>query len=256
MRRRSSRSPAPTARRRRRRWPRMLIERAGQRVAMAGNIGPTMLQTLADALDSSRRGCRRADAAGRRVWRAFEVDGGSTRWSSERRRTEPLLNVRRRATASTCRPPPPARCSSTCPRSGCSSSRASSSTASRASSRRRDGAEHHAGPPRLARLDGGLRAAKARVFGERAVMVINRDDPRSRADPGAARRQGRTRKPVERDGRPLRPRRAAAPRRLRPGRSRTAWPGWCARCEVDETREARPRPSAAVDRPRSCTSSA
>ena len=29
----------------------LLIERAGQRVAVAGNIGPTMLQTLADALD-------------------------------------------------------------------------------------------------------------------------------------------------------------------------------------------------------------
>jgi UDP-N-acetylmuramoylalanine--D-glutamate ligase len=29
----------------------MLIERAGKRVAVAGNIGPTMLQTLADALD-------------------------------------------------------------------------------------------------------------------------------------------------------------------------------------------------------------
>ncbi len=29
----------------------MLVERAGRRVATAGNIGPTMLQTLADALD-------------------------------------------------------------------------------------------------------------------------------------------------------------------------------------------------------------
>ena len=29
-----------------------LIERTGQRVAMAGNIGPTLLQTLADALDA------------------------------------------------------------------------------------------------------------------------------------------------------------------------------------------------------------
>ncbi len=30
----------------------LLIERTGRRVAMAGNIGPTMLQTLADALDA------------------------------------------------------------------------------------------------------------------------------------------------------------------------------------------------------------
>ncbi|TXC65397.1 hypothetical protein FSC37_02670 [Piscinibacter aquaticus] len=33
----------------------LLVERAGKRVAMAGNIGPTMLQTLADALDAAAR---------------------------------------------------------------------------------------------------------------------------------------------------------------------------------------------------------
>ncbi|MBS0442217.1 MAG: UDP-N-acetylmuramoyl-L-alanine--D-glutamate ligase [Proteobacteria bacterium] len=32
-----------------------LVERAGRRVAMAGNIGPTMLQTLAEALDAAAR---------------------------------------------------------------------------------------------------------------------------------------------------------------------------------------------------------
>ena len=32
----------------------MLVARTGRRVAMAGNIGPTMLQTLADALDAAR----------------------------------------------------------------------------------------------------------------------------------------------------------------------------------------------------------
>src|SRR5205085_3698024 len=31
----------------------LLIERAGRRVAIAGNIGPTMLQTLSDALDGA-----------------------------------------------------------------------------------------------------------------------------------------------------------------------------------------------------------
>jgi UDP-N-acetylmuramoylalanine--D-glutamate ligase len=33
----------------------LLVERAGRRVAMAGNIGPTLLQTLADALDAAAR---------------------------------------------------------------------------------------------------------------------------------------------------------------------------------------------------------
>ena len=33
----------------------LLVERTGRRVAMAGNIGPTMLQTLADALDAAAR---------------------------------------------------------------------------------------------------------------------------------------------------------------------------------------------------------
>ncbi len=33
----------------------LLVERAGKRVAMAGNIGPTMLQTLAEALDAAAR---------------------------------------------------------------------------------------------------------------------------------------------------------------------------------------------------------
>ncbi len=33
----------------------LLVERAGRRVAMAGNIGPTMLQTLAEALDAAAR---------------------------------------------------------------------------------------------------------------------------------------------------------------------------------------------------------
>jgi UDP-N-acetylmuramoylalanine--D-glutamate ligase len=40
----------------------MLIARAGRRVAVAGNIGPTMLQTLADALDLEPPANRMADA--------------------------------------------------------------------------------------------------------------------------------------------------------------------------------------------------
>ena len=38
----------------------LLVERCGKRVAMAGNIGPTMLDTLAAALERSRRTTARA----------------------------------------------------------------------------------------------------------------------------------------------------------------------------------------------------
>jgi UDP-N-acetylmuramoylalanine--D-glutamate ligase len=56
----------------------LLVERAGRRVATAGNIGPTMLRTLADALDAEA-----ADSAGStplpEVWvlelSSFQLDG-------------------------------------------------------------------------------------------------------------------------------------------------------------------------------------
>jgi UDP-N-acetylmuramoylalanine--D-glutamate ligase len=58
----------------------LLVERAGRRVATAGNIGPTMLRTLADALDAEA-----ADATGSsplpEVWvlelSSFQLDGVS-----------------------------------------------------------------------------------------------------------------------------------------------------------------------------------
>ena len=117
----------------------LLVERAGRSVVAAGNIGPTLLDTLARA---SRRG-------------------------------------------------------RTCPRSGCSSCRASSSKAGhgvqRLRARRRGGAQRHAGPPRLARLDGGLRRRQgARLRQRTALMVVNRDDPLVEAMvPAPAPRQGR-----------------------------------------------------------------
>jgi UDP-N-acetylmuramoylalanine--D-glutamate ligase len=124
-----------------------LIERTGLRVAMAGNIGPTLLQTLADALD--------ADALPE-VWvlelSSFQLDGVDG--------FEPdaatVLNLTQ------------------------------------------DHLDWHGSMAAYA-------AAKGRVFGERAVMVVNRDDPmveqlvRERvARPMPKPARGRAARPVER----------------------------------------------------------
>jgi len=95
-----------------------LIERTGRRVAMAGNIGPTMLQTLAEALD--------ADALPE-VWvlelSSFQLDGVEGFEPS----AATVLNLTQ------------------------------------------DHLDWHGSMAAYA-------AAKGRVFGERAVMVVNRDD--------------------------------------------------------------------------------
>jgi phospho-N-acetylmuramoyl-pentapeptide-transferase len=132
----------------------LLVERAGRRVAMAGNIGPTMLDTLADALDGS--GCRRAAAAASPC-RCRGLGAGAVELPARRR--EGLR------------------------------------------ARRRHGAQRHAGPPRLARLDGRLRGRQGARVRQQAVMVINRDDPAGRGDgagagPGEGQRQA---PPVERE---------------------------------------------------------
>jgi len=109
----------------------LLIERAGKRVAMAGNIGPTLLQTLSDCLLDRQAGGPREDAGAAplpEVWvlelSSFQLDAAQG--------FEPdaatVLNI----------------------------------------------TEDH--------LDwhGNMQAyvaAKARIFGERTVMVLNRDDP-------------------------------------------------------------------------------
>jgi UDP-N-acetylmuramoylalanine--D-glutamate ligase len=117
----------------------LLVERCGQRVALAGNIGPTMLDTLATALDAvdddgvPAAAAERADGRGLpTVWvlelSSFQLDGVHD--------FEPaaatVLNVTQ------------------------------------------DHLDWHGSIEAYA-------AAKARVFGARAVMVVNHDDPRVEA---------------------------------------------------------------------------
>jgi UDP-N-acetylmuramoylalanine--D-glutamate ligase len=120
----------------------LLVERAGRRVASAGNIGPTMLDTLAASLDEPPD-----------VWvlelSSFQLDGVHGFEPS----AAVVLNVTQ------------------------------------------DHLDWHGTMEAYA-------AAKARVYGERAVMVVNRDDPAVEAmvsQPAAAKpAKGRVPKPVPR----------------------------------------------------------
>jgi UDP-N-acetylmuramoylalanine--D-glutamate ligase len=130
----------------------LLVERAGRRVAMAGNIGPTMLDTLAAALDltpwprrcrAMRRWTMRRSPTPTRSPRPRCCPPTATRTSPRRsrrprmRRTSPTPTPspqrrwsppKKRRRCSWPRRRRRRRCSSTCPRCGCWSCRASSST--------------------------------------------------------------------------------------------------------------------------------
>ena len=138
-----------------------LVERAGRRVAMAGNIGPTMLQTLAEALDAAAR--EEEPQALPEVWvlelSSFQLD--------EAKGFEPdaatVLNITE------------------------------------------DHLDWHGSMAAYV-------AAKARVFGKDAVMVINRDDAAvEKLVPEPIPQKGRNAKPIERHvvrfglGEPTRP---------------------------------------------------
>ena len=106
----------------------LLLERSGQRVAAAGNIGPTMLQTLADAIDGDPASTlvERLPEAWVLELSSFQLEGGAA--SGFEADAAALLNL----------------------------------------------SEDH--------LDwhgsiASYGAAKARVFGTRATIVVNRDDP-------------------------------------------------------------------------------
>ena len=161
----------------------LLVERSGRRVAAAGNIGPTMLQTLADAIDAGPAESLRERLP--EVWvlelSSFQLAGSDA--SGFEADAAALLNLSE------------------------------------------DHLDWHGSMADYA-------AAKARVFGTRATIVVNRDDAaRDAARAGAEdaageegpRRQGRRRATSS----------ASAPAcRRAPAtgawRSRTTWPGWCA----------------------------
>lgn len=139
----------------------LLVERTGKRVAMAGNIGPTMLQTLAEALDAAAREDEPQPLP--EVWvlelSSFQLD--------EAKGFEPdaatVLNITE------------------------------------------DHLDWHGSMAAYI-------AAKARVFGKQAVMVINRDDAAvEKLVPEPIPVKGRGAKPIERDvlrfgvGEPTRP---------------------------------------------------
>ncbi|MGD9835680.1 MAG: UDP-N-acetylmuramoyl-L-alanine--D-glutamate ligase [Piscinibacter sp.] len=139
----------------------LLVERTGRRVAMAGNIGPTMLQTLADALDAAAR--EEDPQPLPEVWvlelSSFQLD--------EAKGFEPdaatVLNITE------------------------------------------DHLDWHGSMAAYV-------AAKARIFGKQAVMVINRDDPAvEKLVPEPIPVKGRGAKPIERHvirfgvGEPTRP---------------------------------------------------
>ena len=139
----------------------LLVERAGRRVAMAGNIGPTMLQTLAEALEAAAREDEPQPLP--EVWvlelSSFQLD--------EVKGFEPdaatVLNITE------------------------------------------DHLDWHGSMAAYV-------AAKARVFGKDAVMVVNRDDAAvEKLVPEAIPQKGRGAKPIERHvlrfglGEPTRP---------------------------------------------------
>ena len=133
----------------------LLVERAGRRVAMAGNVGPTMLDTLAAALD--------AGGALPEVWvlelSSFQLEGGGTGVEGFEPDAAALLNVTQ------------------------------------------DHLDWHGSME-------AYMAAKARIFGPRGVMVLNRDDARVEA---IAQAQLATPPPARGKPKP-------APRRGAPGR--------------------------------------
>ena len=130
----------------------LLIERSGKRVAMAGNIGPTMLQTLSDALDGPHPNpLPEGEGEMPEVWvlelSSFQLDGAKG--------FEPdaatVLNITQ------------------------------------------DHLDWHGAMPAYV-------AAKARVFGKNAVMVINRDDPQvEKLVPEPVLVKGRNAKPIVRE---------------------------------------------------------
>ena len=187
----------------------LLIERTGQRVAAAGNIGPTMLQTLADGLSLE---------APRPYPNPFPEGEGAILSRSKKERVLPALPLAGEGWGRSGAFEPPA----ASPQSGLGL-QAKARTASEGndsnqtlpevwvlelSSFQLDGVRHFEPDAAVVlnlsedHLDwhgdmAAYAAAKARVYGQNAVMVVNRDDAAvERMVPAAVPGKGRFAKPV------------------------------------------------------------
>jgi UDP-N-acetylmuramoylalanine--D-glutamate ligase len=188
----------------------MLIERTGRRVAMAGNIGPTMLQTLADALDREPEPAPVAQATveapvvPQAVQEAANDDLGPP-MVDEPVPAASLESVDDELVPTPIVPPPPAAPAfehlpevwvlelSSFQLDEAKGFEPSAATVLNIT---QDHLDWHGSMPAYV-------AAKARVFGRNAVMVINRDDPlveKLIPEPPAPPAKGKARapRPVER----------------------------------------------------------
>ena len=203
----------------------LLIERAGRRVGMAGNIGPTMLQTLADALDLEPDG---GDGEGARPHPSplpegegeMQADAGEGHTeaandthasddadlpSPSGRETEgegeqPLPDTDESTAIDLIPPPPAAPVFEHLPdvwvlelsSFQLDEARSFEPSAATVLNITQDHLDWHGAMPAYV-------AAKARVFGKRAVMVINRDDAQvEKLIPEPIPVKGRHAKPIER----------------------------------------------------------
>ena len=188
----------------------MLIERTGRRVAMAGNIGPTMLQTLADALDREPEPAPVAQATveapvvPQAVQEAANDDLGPPMVDEPLPAASPE-SVEDELVPTPIVPPPPAapvfehlpevwvlELSSF----QLDEAKGFEPSAATVLNITQDHLDWHGSMPAYV-------AAKARVFGRNAVMVINRDDPlveKLIPEPPAPPAKGKARapRPVER----------------------------------------------------------
>ena len=178
----------------------MLIERAGRRVAMAGNIGPTMLQTLADALD--------LEPVVGEVEAAGPLPEGEGAMPAQEATSEPdaaelpapIEGEDNEEPPALIPPPPPPPTFEHLPdvwvlelsSFQLDEAKGFEPSAATVLNITQDHLDWHGDMPAYV-------AAKARVFGKHAVMVINRDDPRvEKLIPEPIPVKGRNSRPIER----------------------------------------------------------
>ncbi len=187
----------------------LMIERAGRRVAMAGNVGPTMLQTLADALDLEPEVGAAGEAGGPHpspLPQAGEgagladADAGSATDGDEEEGTEGAPPPDDDTPLELAPPPPAAPVFEHLPQVWVlelssfqlDDAKGFEPDAATVLNITQDHLDWHG-------TMAAYVAAKARIFGRQAVMVINRDDPAvERLVPEPVPQKGRHAKPIER----------------------------------------------------------